>query len=311
MDSRQDELKRRLEERQSALERRIAERRQAIGQRLGDLDCQNTKGSGMAPVPKAAAAPGVQHGPRRMALCVGMDRIDESAYNGWDGALVGCIIDVLRFARIFEGHGVQTTVLENGNATIANVGQAMANAAEELVKDDVFMMVVSGHGGREDMGGRKHENWCLYDGCVWDEDIIAAFSRFRPGVKILLINDQCHSGGLFLEKSARPSRTRHWGASPNDRVWTAESAIKSASFPMLVQFAGCRAEQTSLAGSEGSTWSRALVHALEQHPDCSFRDWFDMAFVDKTLLRGRQDPQWVEKGPVTDAFRNGKVFHTE
>ena len=308
---RQDDLKRRLEEREGDLGRRIAERRQAIEQRFGGSGVHAQNPSVMAQMPKSAAEVEVCRGARQMALCVGMDRIDESAYNGWDGALVGCIIDVLRFARIFEGHGVQTTVLESGNATIANVGQAMAKAAKELEEGDVFMMVVSGHGGRENVGGRKHENWCLYDGCVWDEDIIAAFSMFRSGVRILLVNDQCHSGGLFLEKSMPSCRTRRWGISPNDMAWTAESAVKSASFPMLVQFAGCRAEQTSLTGSEGSTWSRALVHALEQHPECTFRDWFDMAFVDKTLRRGRQDPQWVEKGPVTDAFRNGKVFPTE
>lgn len=305
------EVDRRLEERQREIDRRIEDRMRDAGSQAGEVTDLMPKSSDVAPTRQTASATYAIDGARRMALCVGMDRVDAASYGGWEGALTGCIIDVLRFARLFESHGVKTKVLENANATIANVGQAMSDAATALAEGDLFMMVVSGHGGRESLNGRNHENWCLYDGCVWDDDIIGAFSAFRPGVRILVINDQCHSGGLFLEKASVPSRARHWGVGVHDAAWTTEKAIKDSSFPMLVQFAGCRAEQTSLAGSEGSTWSLALVRALESRPGCTFRDWFDQAFIDKTLRRGRQDPQWVEKGPVTDKFRNGKVFPTE
>lgn len=305
------EIDRRLEERQREIDHRLDERLRDADSRAGEATGSMPKSSDAAPEQQEASSRHAIDGARRMALCVGIDRVDAASYGGWEGTLSGCIIDVLRFARLFENHGVQTKVLENANATIANVGQAMLDAAAALSEGDLFMMVVSGHGGRENVNGRNHENWCLYDGWVWDDDIIGAFSAFRPGVRVLVVNDQCHSGGLFLEKASAPSRTRHWGAGVNDASWTVEKAARDSSFPMLVQFAGCRAEQTSLAGSEGSTWSLALVRALESRPDCTFRDWFDQAFVDKTLRRGRQDPQWVEKGPVTDNFRNGKVFPTE
>ena len=304
---RMNEIERRIEERQREIDRRIAERMQGCFRQPDSMP----KTSGGVDMPQKVSVPKSSDGTRRMALCVGMDRLDATAYGGWEGVLSGCIIDVLRFGRLFESHGVQTKVLENANATIANVGQAMADAAAALTEGDLFMMVVSGHGGRENVNGRNHENWCLYDGCVWDDDIIGAFSAFQPGVRILVINDQCHSGGVFLEKAAPPCRARYWGVGVTDAAWMAETAVKDSSFPMLVQFAGCRAEQMSLAGNEGSTWSLALVRALEAQPGCTFRDWFDRAFIDKTLQRGRQDPQWVEKGQVTDDFRNGVVFPAE
>ena len=89
--------------------------------------------------------------------------------------------------------------------------------------------------------------------------------------------------------------------------WDAASAMKRPNYPMLIQFAACRAEQTSIDGLAGGTWTQALVNTLDaaisQNRLPSYREWFDFSFVSPTLQRGRQDPQWVESASVTDKFR--------
>ena len=90
-------------------------------------------------------------------------------------------------------------------------------------------------------------------------------------------------------------------------AWNAQMAMQSPDFPMLIQFAGCRAEQTSIDGLGGGTWTQSLINVLDEaaarHQPCTYRTWFDRAFCSPTLKRGQQDPQWVESPQVTDDFR--------
>ena len=237
---------------------------------------------------------------RRIALSVGIDAVDPNNYNGSPMRLVGSVIDVLRFNDILKDAGFTSTVLENAKATWGNVQARLLEAAETLKEGDLFVMTISGHGGRHDIQGKKHECWCLYDRVVWDAEIVRTFAKFRRGVRVLIVNDQCHAGGVFMEKSLPDE----------DMVKESERILTDPAFPMLIQFAGCRAEQTSVATPEGSTWMSSLVRALDAYPnhDCTLRQWFDKAFVDPAIRRGRQDPQWVERGTVTDEFRNDVIL---
>ena len=242
----------------------------------------------------------VESGVKRVALCVGIDMVNPDSYGGSQMKLEGCVIDVLRFKDILKDAGFSTKVLENSNATWGSVQSEMLDAADILMPGDLFVMMISSHGGRHDIDGKKHECWCLYDCKVWDHEIIRTFAKFRRGVRVLLVNDQCHAGGVFIDKAALTE----------EMFKESERILSDPSFPMLIQFAGCRAEQSSMATSEGSTWMSSLVRALDAYPnhDCTLRQWFDKAFSDPSIRRGRQDPQWVEKGTVTDAFRNDAIM---
>jgi hypothetical protein len=113
---------------------------------------------------------------------------------------------------------------------------ALQGAAAELVKGDLLLVTFSGHGCQiEDDGsgepeGGFDETWCLSDGQLRDDRLHEAWAKFRPGVRILVIADSCHSrtsGWIAANKSVnaspastsrvgRPSRrerARAWGVS--------------------------------------------------------------------------------------------------
>ena len=77
--------------------------------------------------------------------------------------------------------------------------------------------------------------------------------------------------------------------------------------PMLIQFAGCRAEESSIGYPIGGTWTTALLKVLAVDRHISWRSWFDQARSHPSLTEQPQ-PQWFEVGPVTDGFRSGEVF---
>jgi hypothetical protein len=60
-------------------------------------------------------------------------------------------------------------------------------------------MTYSGHGGQvPDVSGdeadKQDETWCLYDGQLIDDELYLELSRFKAGVRILVLSDSCHSG---------------------------------------------------------------------------------------------------------------------
>ena len=314
-----EEFDARLQSRMNEIENRIANRMAALDARLANI------GEGSVPdvMSPAARSTGVAaqavsnpvapepRGARvKFALCVGLNEVDAQAYPGHRiSPLSGCVVDVQRFKCVLEKLGFGVAMLVDGQATCSAVYKIMHDAAATLNPGDLLVVHISGHGGREIHGDKVRENWCLYDGFVWDDDIVWMFSRFKPGVRILVVNDQCHSGGIFQPKSmqtiadvmqlcARDGRSRDWDA---------KEAMNSPDFPMLIQFAGCRAEQTSIDGLGGGTWTQSLINVLDEaaarSTPCTYRTWFDKAFCSPTLRRGSQDPQWVESPQVTDDFR--------
>ena len=243
---------------------------------------------------------------RKYGLCVGLDRINPAAYpNVTLAQLNGCCNDAAMFGDMLRQIGYSASVVTNEDATISVVGQRLKEAARQLSSGDVFFMLISGHGGREKArDGKWHETWCLYDGEVWDEQIIAAFSRFKRGVRILLVNDQCYSGGLFLEKQVAVSQHQYWISNVEDKSWAPEKSVTSPDFPQLIQFASSRAEQTSAEYGVNGAWTFALLRSIVEDNGLTLRMWFNQAF--QKLERGKQDPQWIEKGWVGDDFRNAR-----
>lgn len=235
---------------------------------------------------------------RRVGLCVGLLEVDPSAYGGSSQPCPGCDLDASDFANVLSAAGIETTLLLNGQATASGVRSAMRRAAETLGDGDLFVMAVAGHGARgKDADGKAHECWCLWDGMLQDRDIVEAVRAFRSGVRIVMINDQCHSGGIFKESRC--------GLSGNGMF--RDIAGGGGDVPMLIQFAACRAEESSIGYPIGGTWMTALMKVLAVGKEISWRDWFDMASAHPSLT-GMQSPQWVEMGPVSDGFRSGRVF---
>lgn len=305
-----EDLDKRLDERLARLERRLDGRLADLGLTRTDRAVQAGTGDTVR-----SASPA-----RRIGVCVGLNEVDAAAYpDSKMDPLSGCVADAERFLCVLkkthfgspDRKGTPNdgpVKLLNREATCANVFGVLAAAAGELMPGDLFVFHIAGHGGPED--------WCLYDGPAWNRDILWAFSQFRPGVRILAINDQCHSGGFFQAR-ARGGETpfallcRKAG---RPAEWNAAEAFARPDFPQLIQFAGCRAEQSTMDGIGGGSWTQSLVNVLEAALAAggggwpTYRKWFDNATESPTLSPGKQDPQWVESASVTDGFRRATAL---
>lgn len=233
---------------------------------------------------------------KKMGLSVGLKNVDPSAYGGTPQPCPGCDLDALDFSRVLQAAGIDTRLLLDQEASRSSVVAEMRRAASSLRSGDLFVMSVAGHGSRgsvsPEASGTLHEGWCLWDGMLLDDEIVSVIHLFATGVRIVMVNDQCHSGGIFDNASRGVFRSL---------------SRRAASSPMLIQFAACRADEASIGYPIGGTWTTALLKVLAVDRDISWQTWFDTASKHPSLTTA-QSPQWFEFGPVDSAFRNGLIF---
>ena len=133
------------------------------------------------------------------SLHIGLNAVSAAAYEGWDGPLSACEFDAKDMAAIAKSKAIQSTVLLTKKATRANVLAGMRAAAKALKSGDLFLLTYSGHGGQMpdkdgDEPDKKDETWCLFDGQLIDDEFYFELSKFKTGVRILVLSDSCHSG---------------------------------------------------------------------------------------------------------------------
>jgi metacaspase-1 len=151
----------------------------------------------MAKDKKSAAA--TKASPKALSLHIGLNGVSAAAYGGWDGPLAACEFDANDMAAIARSKGMKPTVLLTKKGTRSNVLAGMRDAATALAAGDLFFLTYSGHGGQvPDVSGdeadKQDETWCLYDGQLIDDELYFELSKFKPGVRILVLSDSCHSG---------------------------------------------------------------------------------------------------------------------
>lgn len=142
------------------------------------------------------------------SLHIGLNLVDPEHYGGWDGALNGCEYDAEAMMLLAEeaGYEVLDKILTK-NATKKAVLEAIGSAAAKCQDGDILMVTYSGHGGqlpnphdRDDFG--TDETWCLYDSQLLDDELALAWTAFQSGVRIVVVSDSCHAGGVEKYVSA-------------------------------------------------------------------------------------------------------------
>jgi metacaspase-1 len=137
--------------------------------------------------------------PRGISIHIGLNVIDNKHY-GSSGELPNCDKDAAAMKKLAltEGYNVHPLLL-NKKATSTNVLTALSVAADSLQPGDILLLTYSGHGSffpdlNDDEDDKYDETWVLYDRMLIDDELYYAWSKFRAGVRILLISDSCHSG---------------------------------------------------------------------------------------------------------------------
>ncbi|HEX6318006.1 MAG TPA: caspase family protein [Burkholderiales bacterium] len=173
-----------------------------------------------------------------LALHLGLNSVDPGHYEGWDGPLLACELDAHDMSSLAKSRGMASTKLLTADATRARVLRSIRSAAKKLKKGDLFFLTFSGHGGQvadtsgdEDdlgeLGDKKDETWCLFDGQLIDDELYLELSRFAAGVRILVLSDSCHSGTVVraappITDPARPgARSRLMPPAVAERTYQA------------------------------------------------------------------------------------------
>jgi len=221
--------------------------------------------------------------PYGISIHIGLNEIDPVHY-GAGNSLRGCIND----ARAMHAIAVdkkynESYLLIDTDGTYKNLVALLKKAARKLKKDDMLLISYAGHGAsiwdnnQDELDG-KDETWCLYDRMIVDDELAAIWSRFKAGVKILMVSDSCHSGsvsrvmssnGEWLEdKPAEGARGLRDGPGiyernkavytatmPTDKNISRGNAIKAT----VLLLSGCQDNQTSRDGKKNGLFTEKLL----------------------------------------------------
>ena len=235
---------------------------------------------------------------RGLSLHIGLNSVSPTAYEGWEGALAACEFDANDMAALAKTKGMKSTLLLTKKATRANMLSAMRSAAKSLKSGDLFFMSYSGHGGQvpdmnHDEPDRKDETWCLFDGQLIDDELYFELSRFKTGVRILVLSDSCHSGSVTRELAPAPpppgQRVKLMPDSVARRVYEQHKTFYDQLQHDVVNAAGKAAVDPDVA--------LALVGAAGEATALVGR--FDPAVI---LISGCQDNQTSMDGDHNGAF---------
>jgi hypothetical protein len=264
-----------------------------------------------------------------ISVHVGINRVDPAHYQGWDGALVACEFDAKDMRALAKKKKFGSTkLLLTKKATAQAVTDAIRRAAKTLKKGDLFFLTYSGHGGqvRDTNGdeadpGRMDETWVCYDRQLVDDEVYELWGEFRPGVRIVVLSDSCHSGTVtravppFLGRGPRPrampravgARVERTHAKLYRGIQQAHPAAEKTKVRATVLLiSGCMDNQFSLDGDRNGLFTATLKRVWNsgKFPN-NYRK-----FRDKIVARMPKDqtPNYFVVGAASPAFEKQKPF---
>ena len=230
--------------------------------------------------------------PQGISIHVGLNEVDPSHYQGWNGKLVACEFDADDMQKLAEANGFKTKKLLTKDATAEALLSAVKDAGGQLQAGDILLLTYSGHGGQVpdangDEDDRMDETWVLYDRQVVDDELYALWSSFAPGARIVIFSDSCHSGTVAREAVEavgvdRVARSANGGGNgqprvkgmPDEYVRSVYEANKKTyddiqkSLPSfdksdieasVILTSGCQDNQTSLDGDKNGLFTQTLL----------------------------------------------------
>ena len=269
------------------------------------------------------------------ALTIGLNSVDPKHYEGWDGELFACENDAKDMADIAKSRGFEVETLLTQEATRKNVIERISKIAGILKPDDFFLLTYSGHGGQlpdqnNDEADAIDETWCLFDGELVDDELYSLWSKFAPGVRILVFSDSCYSGTVIKEALNQPirmlraslGRTCRIRSMPREvagRTYRANRAFydpilkdaklledRNAITASVILISGCQENQESEDGDHNGLFTGTLLRVWHEGKfQGSLKQFYKKI---KELMPAYQSPNYFVVGASNQYFEGQAPF---
>jgi hypothetical protein len=241
-----------------------------------------------------------------ISLHLGLNHVSRAAYNGWDGELEGCIPDAMAMSKMASARGwTVREVLTDEQATNEALVSYIDEIARQLVRGDRFLLSYSGHGGQVpdtsgDEDDKRDETWCLFDGEMIDDKVQTLMSKFKAGVKVIVVSDSCHSGTVTRAPRAPRGSRKPQTVAP---MREPEIDIVKAS---CILFSGCTDDQLSGDLAEGGRFTVTMLSQLESLPPKA--GWRTLEAEVRRRMPWDQRPGLYFSGKLSYGFINEVPF---
>jgi len=276
---------------------------------------------------------------RGVSLHIGVNFVDKEHYGGsWDGRLQSCEKDCDDMRAIAVEQGFEAHVLKSQQATREAVATTVRDIAGQLNDGDFFLLSYSGHGGTiPDVDGDEDdhvdETWCLFDGQLLDDELNILWAGFKPGVRLLVVSDSCHSGTMLkdIDPGALDLRNSGRVVEPDDvfehprampRPIARDTARRNRQFYADLQHAlpkprpeihatvrllsGCQENELSWEGAGNGRFTEALKRTFADGTfEGDYKD-FHRAIVE--LVKEKQRPNHAVIGEPNKAYDEQRPF---
>jgi hypothetical protein len=205
-----------------------------------------------APVPTTLPPrPALKVGPRNndevlgVSLHLGTNRLDPSAYGGWDGELRGAVPDANSMQQLAASLGYNTNILIDALARSDYFLSALDTISATLRAGDTLFLTMSGHGGQKpDVTAAEpdklEDSWVLFDREVPAMEVYERFTRFKAGVTIIVVQDASHPC-VFRHPPKMPDLSAH-----------------------LIVFAGAKEDQLAMDGERQGKFTECLLQTWNE-----------------------------------------------
>jgi uncharacterized caspase-like protein len=240
-----------------------------------------------------------------ISLHIGIDKYNRSSYGSIGKNirnLPNCVNDANAMIKVALQARFNAAILINENATAANLLQGISLAAQYLEYGDLFFLTFSGHGGlaldrNGDEDGNFDQTWCLHDKEVVDDELFEHWKLFRPGVRVVVIADSCHSGTC----------TKDYGKGVSDRPDLTYSNKEEVQASCLLM-AACQDWQKAPAGNNisHSLYTYCLLKVMER-PD-RYDNYIDLNTQIQSHMPKASQPNLFKFGPNADKLARSRPF---
>lgn len=244
--------------------------------------------------------------PKGLSLHVGINSYNSRAYamHGMQLPLLpNCNRDAVAYYEIAKRFKYDPAILIDGDATAEQVLLGIEIAARYLENGDKFFLTFSGHGTHihdfdSDEDDARDEAWCCHDKLIIDDELYGRWKLFRPGVRILVIADSCHSGTSTKNttKVFLPSRKQ-----PRSKIGYDLQAT-------VLLLAACQDAQIAYGGSNilNSLYTHWMLKVMQANNFCrSYRDLHRQVYYH---MPSNSKPKLYSFGPGSAIFEKSRPF---